>query len=93
MVDPLTRPLVMPVARLRLARIDRHDARVVFDIHRGLVVLGHELFAQSPWSHTWPTSQQAILVRNPDAWRLRILSGPLLSEAGLPRKNGCLIRG
>jgi len=93
MVDPLTRPLVMPVARLRLARIDRHDARVVFDIHRGLVVLGHELFAQSPWSHTWPTTQQAILVRNPDAWRLRILSGPPAERGGIASEEWVLDSG
>ncbi len=93
MMDPQKRPEVRPVARLRLARLDRHDARVVFDIHRGLVILGHELFAQSPWSHTWPPSQQAILVRNPDAWRLRILSGPPAERGGIASEEWVLDSG
>ena len=83
MVDPLHKSAVSPLARLRLARTERHDARVVFDIQGAIAVLDHSLFAQSPWSHLWPVSQQAILVRNPDAWRLRILSGPFAERGGI----------
>lgn len=83
MSDPFQKSAVSPLARLRLSRTDRHDARVVFDIQGAIVVLDHSLFAQSPWGQLWPASQQAILVRNPDAWRLRVLSGPLAERGGI----------
>lgn len=83
MSDPFHKSAVSPLARLRLSRTDRHDARVVFDIQGAIAVLDHSLFAQSPWGQLWPASQQAILVRNPDAWRLRILSGPLAERGGI----------
>jgi hypothetical protein len=83
MSDPIQKTANSPLARLRLARTDRHDARVVFDIQGAIAVLDHSLFAQSPWSHLWPVNQQAILVRNPDAWRLRVLSGPYAEHGGI----------
>jgi hypothetical protein len=83
MSDPIQKSANSPLARLRLARTDRHDARVVFDIQGAIAVLDHSLFAQSPWSHLWPVNQQAILVRNPDAWRLRVLSGPYAEHGGI----------
>ena len=83
MSDPYHKTVASPLARLRLARLDRHDSRVVFDIQGAIAVLDHTLFAQSPWGNLWPASQQAILVRNPDAWRLRILSGPPAERGGI----------